>query len=201
MNYKYKILYYRVFDFYLSLISYSIFAVQKSFFSFLSPFFDWLTWLQATKRADVKYYFSPAPHRWWSRYHTNCKLKTEPSNFEPATKRCADDRPPFPSHLYVSYFPLFWTALESTKSERRIVFTQPAASADSQTAEGKSSGHCVPVGHIWNSRPVVVEREQTVVHQLARLRTIETNPFYLWQEYFTASSALCFVQTLQIDGS
>jgi len=67
--------------------------------------------------------------------------------------------------------------LESTKSERRIVFTQPVATADSQTAEGKSSGHCVPVGHIWNSQAVVVEREQTVVHQLARLRAIETNPF------------------------
>lgn len=113
---------------------------------------------------DVKYYFSPALRRWWSRYHTNCKLKTEPNNFEPAAKRRAGggDRPPFPSHLYVSYFSLFWTALESTKSERRIVFTQPAVTADSQTAEGKSSGHCVPLGHIWNSRAVVVKREQTV---------------------------------------
>lgn len=41
--------------------------------------------------------------------------------------------------------------------------------------------------------------ENKQLHQLARLRTIETNPFYLWQEYFTASSALCLTQTLQID--
>lgn len=47
------------------------------------------------------------------------------------------DRPPFSSHLYASYFPLFWTTLESTKSKRRIVFTQSVATADSQTAGGK----------------------------------------------------------------
>lgn len=131
-------------------ISHLIFAAQRSVFFFADQF-----WRSCRRRYVPMWSII---FRWLFIVGGRDIIQT--ANWKPSRAISSQRRSAAPTRLLAAYsfspirvsFSLFWTVLESTKSERRIVFTQSAATTDSQTAEGKSSGHCVPVGHIWNSR-------------------------------------------------
>jgi len=126
------------------------------------------------------YYFSSAPHRRRSRYRANCKLKTEPSNFERARRALSFSpmRPPSPPPGRPPVFRARARKHEKPCGVSYLYSQRRLLTVLGEEGEGRGERErAAAIVFQWVTRgAVVARREQTAVWQLTRLRTIETSP-------------------------